>query len=486
MQQTGTWATDFEIRVTANLLQTHIFGYSPQSQDKYKWHCFSPQINEVYSTCKNQAIYLKNTDGNHYDVVLTYTEQIYNSVLVQESETNTHTELIATDATFNPVGHYWQEGICSLLDIPLKQSVQCTGIQLPINQLQPSRTTQISDDGNCFFRAVSYCITGSQTYHICIRHAITNHMLIIKEDLSRFIPQHQTIEQYLQTSCMKSLGTWGTETEIYTAANLFQTSIYIYSTYDNVHWDWRCFTPQFESGATPINEQAIYLQNTNRNHYDVVTKVEKKTTRQSILGPTVKTKPNVNGQTVKVAQTKKEQSKLETITTPKHVITVETMTGHSLQTKDCKYNSKAMNTKRHLINVNITSPDFPETQQCQGIHLKETEKYNSNNKGTTSNNASKKHMIDRYFADQSKRNTEKISKIQNTTKTQSYTSRIPQTNLQQNRKRHFSQTIQTNNETQYNVKQSKKQQSVNMSKPSKSQNIHEYKKTSHQRKYNIT
>lgn len=65
---------------------------------------------------------------------------------------------------------------------------------------KPVHASEIISDGNCFFRAISFAITGSQDHHHEIRKKKTcDHMIKIERKLS--------IENYLQrTRMMESRG----------------------------------------------------------------------------------------------------------------------------------------------------------------------------------------------------------------------------------------------------------------------------------------
>ncbi len=69
MANMGTWGTDIEIFTACSLLSTDIYVYTKVGQC-FKWQKFSSTIlngKQPNCTC---AIYLKQTNGVHYDVVL--------------------------------------------------------------------------------------------------------------------------------------------------------------------------------------------------------------------------------------------------------------------------------------------------------------------------------------------------------------------------------------------------------------------------------
>ncbi len=67
----------------------------------------------------------------------------------------------------------------------------------------------INGDGNCLFRALSFGITGRQTYYRSIRQKIVSHMKEIEFALQPHI--NCPLEDYLLNSKMASDKTWGTD-----------------------------------------------------------------------------------------------------------------------------------------------------------------------------------------------------------------------------------------------------------------------------------
>ncbi|KAL3886716.1 hypothetical protein ACJMK2_026694 [Sinanodonta woodiana] len=135
----------------------------------------------------------------------------------------------------------------------------------------------IRGDGNCFFRALSKVIYGTESCHKQIREAVVD---VIQKYPKKF-------EAYLDldgggirnhTQEMRQLGTWATQTEIYAAATLLQRDIYVLSPDpggDN--YKWLLFTPMFQySGDISNHPCFITLCHTNGNHYDRVATIEGK------------------------------------------------------------------------------------------------------------------------------------------------------------------------------------------------------------------
>ena len=68
---------------------------------------------------------------------------------------------------------------------------------------------------------------------------------------------------------MENIGTWSTEVEIFCTSHLLRTDIFVYSQ-NGLNWDWLKYSGTFIDATYPVEKTAIYLQNTNRDHYDVV------------------------------------------------------------------------------------------------------------------------------------------------------------------------------------------------------------------------
>lgn len=69
------------------------------------------------------------------------------------------------------------------------------------------------------------------------------------------------------------VGVWGTDVEIFAAAILLKTSIYVYSTAQE---KWHLFHKHLDSKKKTVkrNEKCIYLRNIDNEHYDVVVDVK--------------------------------------------------------------------------------------------------------------------------------------------------------------------------------------------------------------------
>ena len=119
--------------------------------------------------------------------------------------------------------------------------------------------------GDCLFRSLSYLITGSQVQHKVVRTIICNYI------------RNGMIDSYLTTSPIEYLissqmelfeqNVWGSDVEIYAAAQLFETDIYVYSAWGNNGNKWLKFTSYTNGNAC---DESMYLTNASGNHFNAV------------------------------------------------------------------------------------------------------------------------------------------------------------------------------------------------------------------------
>lgn len=132
--------------------------------------------------------------------------------------------------------------------------------------LPPSRLQRIIGDGNCFFRAVSYWVTGSQDQHIQLRDLVLRHLQgEIKLEMQVYLGQDPG--EYVDNSGLRNNGVWATDVEIKAAASLLGVDILVYARYGST-LQWQVFPASLH--LTQLSEQAIFLDNSSGKHFDVV------------------------------------------------------------------------------------------------------------------------------------------------------------------------------------------------------------------------
>ncbi|KAH3895921.1 hypothetical protein DPMN_020089 [Dreissena polymorpha] len=132
-------------------------------------------------------------------------------------------------------------------------------------------------DGNCFFRAISKQLLGTEKYHLCLRQVICN---FEESHPNTFVDWHGEGQEGLKRHIgkMRRQRTWGTELELLAVATFFDTSIWEYTEQypqGSQNWQWIEIQkvqlhPQDPAvDGLPIHGM-FYLHHTNGNHYDGV------------------------------------------------------------------------------------------------------------------------------------------------------------------------------------------------------------------------
>ena len=133
---------------------------------------------------------------------------------------------------------------------------------------EPKRTKQTKGDGNCYFRSISYVLSGTEDHHQAIRDQVVNHMTNnISQKLEDYM--NQAVLSYLKKTPMQDNGVWATDAEIMATASLLGIDISVYCKVGEC-MQWLTYPASFN-----LNDQtstAIYLENTGV-HFNPVTAV---------------------------------------------------------------------------------------------------------------------------------------------------------------------------------------------------------------------
>ncbi|CAC5393370.1 unnamed protein product [Mytilus coruscus] len=172
----------------------------------------------------------------------------------------------------------------------------------------PLKSKQITADGNCLFRAISYAVSNRQENFKQIRKELVRHIMCHSHQFNSFLDS-ETVNEYMKRTNMIEENVWGTELEIIAAADLLKTDIFTY-----LEGKWIKYSSKQICSKNNVNDQAIYLNNVG-NHYEVVL---------SVL-PGGKETVTLNSQenTKKGNQSDAEKDKMNLDCTPSHEVTVK-------------------------------------------------------------------------------------------------------------------------------------------------------------------
>ncbi|XP_078582369.1 uncharacterized protein LOC144865469 isoform X1 [Branchiostoma floridae x Branchiostoma japonicum] len=207
-------------------------------------------------------------------------------VEVREQEPADSPEVVETgewkeEFMFNPFTGNDQLELADQLNLSVERYLNIQERNVPLEA--PISPIRIIGDGNCFYRAISYLICGTQDYHDVLRQRTVEYMSTLSEDVYRpwlaFEHPEKTMDQYLsrdgrsmQNRHPADLEAWATQVEINAMSSLLGRRIFVYGKHGfNVKWEWMKY-PWCESNTSMLDgRNAIYMQHTNGNHFDVVT-----------------------------------------------------------------------------------------------------------------------------------------------------------------------------------------------------------------------
>ncbi|GFO49696.1 otu domain-containing protein 1 [Plakobranchus ocellatus] len=114
----------------------------------------------------------------------------------------------------------------------------------------------IRGDGNCFFRALSKQLYGTEKYHKAVRSLIVDVIATNRSSFAQFI-DGQDIQAHIDR--MSEENTWATTCEIYAAATYLQRDIFMLTPdHSNTHYSWLLFKPLFKFSKTSGSFQVSF------------------------------------------------------------------------------------------------------------------------------------------------------------------------------------------------------------------------------------
>ena len=127
---------------------------------------------------------------------------------------------------------------------------------------EPGVTAWFIGDGNCFFRTLSYFLTGVQREHQWLCALLCQFMLENNEQFNTIANQ----KDYVIISKVSQLGEYTTEVEIFVTATFLGTPIWTFSPYVDSH-RLQCHRPVAGLPSLfSLTEKAIYIKKNMHEH----------------------------------------------------------------------------------------------------------------------------------------------------------------------------------------------------------------------------
>ncbi|XP_072166092.1 uncharacterized protein [Diadema setosum] len=172
---------------------------------------------------------------------------------------------------FSPLCARQKRMICRKLGIDYV-NINDGGLQTDTDIAHPAQIKPVTGDGNCFYRAISYIISGTERNHTILRKATAKHLLdtncLFTSTLSH---EFRTVEEYVLKEKVMNNGTWASNTEISAMANLLEVDIY---SFNDQLLAWQLFSAKKPGKINEVTaEGGIYILYTQNVHFNVVESV---------------------------------------------------------------------------------------------------------------------------------------------------------------------------------------------------------------------
>ena len=192
---------------------------------------------------------------------------------------------------FHPVTPLWQSNMCKDLNINMVNINDVENISnidkrnINLQECSPCKYKKIAGDGNCLFSSLCYWITGSVDDQATVRNILVKNMIgkyrdvcysYIKNKYPVTVSGFRSTIDYVNKIRMRRDKIWGTDTELFCAALILQTDIWVYSVANN----WEIFSGSGKSIGEVIQSPpsnylgSIYIHYTG-NHYEPILGVVK-------------------------------------------------------------------------------------------------------------------------------------------------------------------------------------------------------------------
>ena len=186
---------------------------------------------------------------------------------------------------FAPINYAWQKKVAGKMGLEIfkKHTMPAKQRWMEMKDAIPGKVVDVLGDGNCFYRAISYAITGAEDSHVKLRKKLATYM---STDSAEKLTHWTSNPKYVKENRVGYSGprtVWATTTEILAMASLLQTDIVTYkqTTYPAQGASERpCFQwlplKSCQLGEETLAEASIYLKNQDDVHFIVVTSLDKK------------------------------------------------------------------------------------------------------------------------------------------------------------------------------------------------------------------
>lgn len=171
-------------------------------------------------------------------------------------------------ATFLPLGGTEAEEICARLGLTRILPVISVENSRELARTIPGTTRNVVEDGNCFYRAISVFLTGTERQHAVIRRAVAEMAKKSRLLLQRFFGSYVNVYDYLRENDISCDKVPATEVEFMTAVLVLRRSVFIFDQKDERQQQSKCYWYQYQHDCLRcknFQKSALHFQR-SRNH----------------------------------------------------------------------------------------------------------------------------------------------------------------------------------------------------------------------------
>jgi hypothetical protein len=189
-----------------------------------------------------------------------------------DCQPQTHLDKPGNDMYFNPlnIDDRAKAALSFGMKLSLKSALKYMGVGKQLHDNEPPRKWEIvAGDGHCFFRSISFLLTGRECFHTTLRQVLMSMIEnpITFNKLRQYVPvKFKNGKDYVRQKRMRGTG-WATEVELFAVAQLTGFDVVVYSA--SGHW-----LRHAASGDSAVSSEfAFYLDNRTGDHYNPITHV---------------------------------------------------------------------------------------------------------------------------------------------------------------------------------------------------------------------
>ncbi|XP_078032241.1 uncharacterized protein LOC144467462 [Epinephelus lanceolatus] len=179
------------------------------------------------------------------------------------SEVNADVEFVSAAANEELLFHPLSVDVCKAL---------CSKLNVDFGKVSGSVSTEVGllgvlclnerivADGNCFYRAISQAVSGSQKHHRKIRLVVCKELERNADKYGSLLrSEYSSVSNYLQQSRMRNVNSWATEVEIQVTADWLGVSVCTF--YDGRWLKYKC-------NSKCLSAECIYVENVMGQHFE--------------------------------------------------------------------------------------------------------------------------------------------------------------------------------------------------------------------------